>query len=74
MSEFYSRVFGVCRQYLGDDTKIFLDRQITAHLSKDPEALTEEDKDTLARWVRISAGLFLAADDAVELEKSIRNL
>jgi hypothetical protein len=73
MSIFYDKVYSLLESYLNDSviTQRFLDRQIKYHLSKTPETLNTHDKETLAKWCRISSSLILKEDQAEELHQKI---
>ncbi len=72
-AEFYQQAFALCEPLFGARTRHFLDRQITAHLGKEPEMIAISDKEELARWVKISAGLLLDDEQkAANLADSIR--
>ncbi|MFH1776888.1 MAG: hypothetical protein ABH952_04940 [Candidatus Omnitrophota bacterium] len=70
-SDFYNQAFKICEVFFKEGTKRFLDRQIEAHLSKIPETIDYTDKEALAKWVRISAGLILPKGDAEKLYNKI---
>ncbi len=70
-SKFYRQAFALCEPLFGSRTRQFLDRQIKAHLKKDPETIAASDKKELARWVKISAGLLLDDERAATLADSI---
>lgn len=70
-SDFYNKVYKACYLFLGDDTKRFLDRQIEVHLSKTPDTIDYDDKDELAKWIRISAGLLLTKEESDALYKQV---
>ncbi len=70
-SSFYRQVFQVIQPHFGSMTAQFLNRQISAHVGKTPETITSADKETLARWVEISAGLLLDERVAARLAGKI---
>ncbi len=70
-SDFYNKVYQACHFFLGDNTKRFLDRQIEVHLSKSPDTVNYNDKEELARWIRISAGLLLSKEDSDTLYEKV---
>jgi hypothetical protein len=57
----YDQTIDVTADYLGPAAKRFIDRQITAHLHKNPEDLTAADLATLAVWME--AVVALLTDD-----------
>ena len=74
MTDFYNKVFKECEIYFKENTKEFLDRQIEAHLFKNPDNLDYPDKAELAKWINISAGLIFNKDTARELSDRILSL
>ncbi len=74
MSDFYNKAFKECEIYLKENTKAFLDRQIEVHLSKTPDKVDYPDKNELAKWIKISAGLLLKKDVVEKLAEKILSL
>ncbi|MCM8774488.1 MAG: FHA domain-containing protein [Candidatus Omnitrophica bacterium] len=74
VTDFYKRVFQECELYFGGRTKKFLDRQINAHLGKTPQTIDYRDKSELAKWIGISASLFIDEKSGKELAEKIRSL
>jgi len=72
-SEFYNKVLEECSKLFGDGAERFLNRQIENHLSKNPDTLSYADKEELARWIRVSAGLVFPAETAEELSLTIQS-
>lgn len=70
-SAFYLQVLNEIKPHFGRMSNRFLDRQISAHVGKTPQAITVSDKETLAKWINISAGLLLGEDVADNLVKKI---
>lgn len=73
-SAFYKQVFEELKPYFGQMTARFLNRQITAHVGKTPDTVSSSDKKTLAKWIKISAGLLLDEKTAERLADKISNL
>ncbi len=73
-SDFYKKVFKALNPYFGQMTDRFLNRQITAHVGKTPYTVSGEDKNVLAKWVKISAGLLLDEETAAKLADKILSL
>ena len=74
MAAVYDNTLAICQKYLSGDAQRFLDRQISAHLKKTPEALLAPDKEELGRWCRISGALLLGKDKAEQLESEILSI
>ena len=72
MEDLYLHTLAVCEEYLGDQAKRFLDRQISSHLGKTPGALLESDMEELERWLLISSGLLFGEQKAREMCQRIR--
>ena len=70
-TDFYSLVFNELKPFFGQMTDRFLNRQISAHLGKTPSTLSDEDKEALAKWVKISASLLLDEATAARLAEKI---
>jgi pSer/pThr/pTyr-binding forkhead associated (FHA) protein len=70
-SVFYGKVAKEVQPFFGQMTTRFLDRQIKAHLGKTPHTLSVSDKEALAKWLRVSAGLLLDAKTAETLADKI---
>lgn len=73
-SAFYQQVLNEIKPHFGRMSNRFLDRQIAAHVGKTPQTLTVSDKETLAKWINISAGLLLGKDLAKDLVGKISAL
>ncbi len=71
MTDFYDKMLKIFERYHSSGGKSVLDRQITSHLNKTPDTLTEADKNELARWGLISGRLLLGDEDAGRLVKDI---
>lgn len=67
-----SEVLQVMHAYLGPATERFLDRQIRAHLKKDPQELDRKDIVALAGWLKVS--LALLTDDKKQLDEFSQSL
>lgn len=70
-SAFYNKVFAEVQPFFGQMTGRFLDHQIRSHLGKSPRSLEVSDRERLARWLRISAGLLLNEKIADTLAEKI---
>jgi len=70
-TDFYDRVFKELKPFFGPMTDRFLTRQIMAHVGKTPLTISIEDKQVLAKWVKISAGLLLDGEVAARLAEKI---
>ena len=70
-SAFYNKVFAEVQPFFGQMASRFLGRQIRSHLGKSPRSLEVSDKESLARWLRISAGLLLNEETADTLAEKI---
>lgn len=53
----YQQVVDITADYLGPASKRFIDRQITNHLGKEPEKITNQDLDSLIDWIKIAIAL-----------------
>ncbi len=71
MTSLYQDLLGICEKYLSKDSQRFLDRQITAHLKKNPENIVPEDASELAKWSAVSGGLLLGQSKAEQMAKEI---
>jgi len=71
-TNFYEQVVRVTYVYLGPAADRFVARQITNHLDKKPEQLTERDLPELIDWIRLAMG-FLTQDKHM-IEKYISRL
>ncbi|NJD53826.1 MAG: hypothetical protein FIB07_13275 [Candidatus Methanoperedens sp.] len=71
MTLYYDKICGLCEKYLSGGGKMFLDRQISAHLNKNPELLEPTDKTDLAKWCKISGKLILGEDKSQKLANEI---
>lgn len=59
----YDQAIDITEEYLGPAAKRFLDRQISAHLNKDPELLSRADLGKLMDW--LEASIALLTDDQI---------
>jgi hypothetical protein len=57
----YDQAVEITEDYLGPAAKRFIDRQVLAHLDKDPERLTRPDLSKLMVW--LEAAVALLTDD-----------
>jgi len=73
-TDFYNQVFNELKPHFGQMTDRFLNRQIKAHVGKTPNTISFADQEILAKWVKISAGLLLDDDTAVNLADKILSL
>ncbi len=71
MSNLYQDILGICEKHLSGSSQQFLDRQISAHLKKTPDNITEEDVGEIAKWSNVSGGLIMGQDKAELLAKEI---
>ncbi len=71
-TEFYRQVFHELKPHFGQMTGRFLNRQISAHVGKDPYTIQASDKQELAKWINISVGLLLDEKVADALAERIR--
>lgn len=53
----YDQAIDITEEYLGPAARRFLDRQILAHLDKDPELLSRADLGKLMDWLEASVAL-----------------
>ena len=74
VTAFYDQVFETLNPSFGQMTARFLNRQIIAHVGKTPYTISVSDKEVLAKWVNISAGLLLDAEIAARLANKILTL
>jgi pSer/pThr/pTyr-binding forkhead associated (FHA) protein len=74
VTTFYDQVFQALKPSFGQMTGRFLNRQIIAHVGKTPYTISASDKDMLAKWVKISAGLLLDEEIAAGLANKILTL
>ena len=63
---FYHEVVSVTRAYLGPAAERFIDRQVTNHLHKEPEALEPGDLHKLIDWIRVALSLITEDTRVVE--------
>ncbi len=71
---FYDDCLEICRRYIKEDPKRFLDRQLEYHLNKSPQNLVIADKVVLANWLKISSALIIGKDNANEFMNKILSL
>lgn len=71
---FYDDCLQICRRYIEEDPRRFLDRQIEYHLNKSPKELVIADKEILANWLKISSALLIGKDKANEFMNKIISL
>jgi uncharacterized protein YegL len=62
----YEKVVKVSDVYLGPAADRFITRQITNHLRKQPEQLTEADLTKLIDWIRLTVSLITEDEDIVD--------
>ncbi len=74
MNPLVKEITTVSAEYLGPAAERFILRQIKGHLDIDPEDLSLEHLDKLARWVEISAGLIIDKEKAKELAEKIKEI
>lgn len=53
----YQQFIAITEEYLGPAAPRFVDRQIIAHLDKEPTELTVTDLPKLAEWTKVTLGL-----------------
>lgn len=53
----YHQVTDITEEYLGPAAERFVARQISFHLGKDPQDLSDEDIPTLIEWTKLTLGL-----------------
>lgn len=68
---FYKIIFKECEVYFGENTKQFLDRQITAHVKKTPQTIDFPDILDITKWIKISASLYMDDESASDLVHNI---
>lgn len=70
-SEFYKHVLNECKPFFGRMAAQFLNRQVTAHIGKNPQTVSVNDKDELVKWIKISAALLLDDNQAETLSNIV---
>ena len=70
----YTQVLDEARPFLAGATESIVSRQCEAHLNIEPQALTKEQLDDLAKWVGISAALIIPKDKAQMLSQKVAEL
>lgn len=55
--QLFDQVVEVSQDYLGPAAERFIDRQISAHLKKEPSQLQASDIDKLIDWIKLSFAL-----------------
>ncbi|HXR50315.1 MAG TPA: hypothetical protein VN778_04795 [Verrucomicrobiae bacterium] len=71
-SSLYDELVNVTHQYFGPAANRFVTRQISNHLSKDPELLKKKDLKALIDW--ISVAMALLVEDEKLVNKYIADL
>ena len=61
----YDQTVEITIDYLGPPAKRFVDRQISAHLKKEPEQLTPQDLSKLTVWMEAVVSLLTKDKDVV---------
>lgn len=61
----YKQIIDISEDYLGPATKRFIDRQIIAHIDKDPEDLTPKDVPKLIDWIEAAVSMLTNDKDLV---------
>jgi len=64
-NELHNKIINIVREYLGPAAERFVDRQITFHLGKDPEAITKQDISVLVSWIGVSIGVLTGDNSQV---------
>ncbi|MEE8471848.1 MAG: hypothetical protein V3S82_01635 [Dehalococcoidia bacterium] len=64
MDSIYGDILTICEKYLSKDSQKFLDRQISAHLKKTPQSITQDDGKELAKWSKVSGELLMGPKKA----------
>ena len=64
--ELYNQVIAVTEEFLGPAAPRFIDRQIAAHLGKQPRELTRDDMPTLIEWSKVTLGLITQDREVVQ--------
>ena len=72
--DLYERVLVVARPYLGKNTERFIARQCRHHLNVEPNELSVQHLDELARWCYISSTLVIDEAKAQEFGQKIKAL
>lgn len=62
----YDQIIEVTTNYLGPAAKRFIDRQISAHLNKEPSKLTKNDLNKLVVWMEAVVPLLTKDEKVVE--------
>ena len=70
--QLYSKIIEIAQDYLGPAASRFIDRQISNHLSKSPEAITPNDLPTLINWAKI--GMSVLTDDQATVKEFVNRL
>jgi hypothetical protein len=71
----YQQVLLITEDYLGPASGRFLDRQISFHLGKNPQELTEADVPKLAEWLKVAIEVLTASQQLVdEFDARIRQI
>ena len=68
----YTEIVDVLYEFLGPASERFLDREIKAHLQKEPEHITKEDIVKIHEWSRLAIALL--AEDQQTVETFSKNL
>lgn len=67
----FEEIVDVTEEYLGPAARRFVSRQITFHLSKEPEAVTPDDIPELVEWMRVTMSM-LTQDKTLVVEYSAK--
>lgn len=67
-------VVSILAEDLGPSAQSFFVRQCKSHLNKEPENITKEDLDELAKWCYTGVKLILGDDIANKVNKKILSL
>ena len=62
----YQQAVDISADYLGPAGERFMRRQITTHLRKEPESLTEKDIADLIHWVQLTMALLTTDKTVIE--------
>ncbi len=65
------QIIKVLAEDLGPSAEAFYIRQCKSHLNKDPDQITKQDIDELAKWCRIGVNLILGAEIAEKVMQKI---
>jgi hypothetical protein len=68
----YDRITDITEEFLGPAAERFVTRQITFHLGKSPEELSQEDLPKLIQWTKVTFSLL--TEDRVAIEEYIHKM